>query len=133
MSHALHPASEYAVLGLLALLWGSSYLFIRVAVTNFPPLTLIAIRVAVAAALLLIVLRWRGETLPRDRATWARLWIQSFLNSIGAWTVLAWGQQFTGAGLASVLNSTSPVFVILFGLGSAGATRPGAHQIAGAA
>lgn len=133
MTRTPRPATEYALLGLLAVLWGSSYLFIRVAVTSFPPLTLIAMRVAVAAALLQAVLRWRGETLPRDRATWAQLGIQAFLNSIGAWTVLAWGQQFVGAGLASVLNSTSPVFVILLGYLIAGPARPGAHQVAGAA
>jgi len=42
------------------------------------------------------------------------LGLQSFLNSIGAWTLLAWGQQYVDAGLASVLNSTSPIFVFLF-------------------
>ena len=42
------------------------------------------------------------------------LGVQAFFNSIGAWTVLAWGQQYVGAGLASVLNSTSPIFVFLF-------------------
>jgi drug/metabolite transporter (DMT)-like permease len=45
---------------------------------------------------------------------WRQLFIQAFLNSIGAWTILAWGQQFVDAGLASVLNSTSPIFVFMF-------------------
>ena len=39
------------------------------------------------------------------------LLVQAFLNSIGAWTVLAWGQQYVDSGLATVLNSTSPIFV----------------------
>jgi len=104
---------EIALLGLLALLWGSSYLFIKIAVADIPPLTLIAIRVTGAALFLLVILRMKGEQLPRDPATWRKLSIQSFLNSIGAWTVLAWGQQFVDAGLASVLNSTSPIFVVI--------------------
>jgi drug/metabolite transporter (DMT)-like permease len=42
------------------------------------------------------------------------LLVQAFVNAIAAWTLLAWGQQHVDAGLASVLNSTSPIFVFLF-------------------
>ena len=105
---------EYALLGLLALLWGSSYLFLKVAVAEIPPITLIALRVSVAALLLYCVLIGSGQSLPRDRTTWYHLLVQSFFNSIGAWTILAWGQQYVDSGLASVLNSTSPIFVFLF-------------------
>ena len=104
---------EHALLGLLALLWGSSYLFIKVAVAEIPPLTLIALRVSLASAFLLVVLHLAGHGLPRDGLTWRRLFVQSILNSSGAWTVLAWGQQYVPSGLASVLNSTSPVFVLI--------------------
>ncbi len=102
---------EASLLALLALLWGSSYLLIKVAVAEIPPVTLIAVRVTIAAVLLVCVVVVRAERFPRDRRTWRQLLVQSFLNSIGAWTVLAWGQQFVDAGLASVLNSTSPIFV----------------------
>lgn len=105
---------EYVLLGALALLWGSSYLFIKVAVAEIPPITLIAMRVDGAALFLFVVLLLRRRRMPADPKVWGMFGIQSFLNSIGAWTVLAWGQQFVGAGLASVLNSTSPIFVFLF-------------------
>lgn len=104
-------ASEFILLGILALLWGSSYLFIKVAVADIPPITLIAVRVTIAAVFLLAVMHWRGLKLPRDRGTWRMLFIQAIFNSIGAWTVLAWGQQYVDSGLASVLNSTAPIFV----------------------
>lgn len=104
---------EFLLLALLALLWGSSYLFIKVAVAEIPPVTLIALRVFGAAIFLVMVMKVRFEKLPRDAKTWRMLFIQSIYNSIGAWTVLAWGQQFVDAGLASVLNSTSPIFVFL--------------------
>ncbi|MEP7032261.1 MAG: DMT family transporter, partial [Pseudolabrys sp.] len=106
--------TELPYLALLALLWGASYLFIKVAVTEIPPITLIALRVTGAAGFLLAVMAWRNEKLPGDVRTWQTLLLQAFFNSIGAWTVLAWGQQFVDAGLASVLNSTSPIFVFLF-------------------
>ncbi len=109
-SHAI----ELALLVLLALLWGSSYLFLKVAVTEIPPVTLIALRVSGAAAILTLIMMLRREHFPRESGVWRMLFVQSFLNSTGAWVVLAWGQQYVDAGLASVLNSTSPIFVFVF-------------------
>ncbi|MGI9522571.1 MAG: DMT family transporter [Hyphomicrobiaceae bacterium] len=106
-------AFELALLAILALLWGSSYLWIKVAVATIPPLTLTTIRVAVAAIVLLVVVRILKLPLPTDWRTWQLLSIQAFFNSTGAWTILAWGQQFVDSGLAGVLNSTSPIFVLL--------------------
>lgn len=108
---------EIALLCLLALLWGSSYLFTKIAVTSIPPITLIAARVLIAALFLCTIMYWQKVQLPRDWHTWRMLFIQAILNSIGAWTILAWGQQFIDVGLASVLNSTSPIFVFFITLG----------------
>lgn len=102
---------EFLFLILLALLWGSSYLFLKIAVETIPPITLIASRVTIAAILLTIIVMWKGEVFPKDRKTLVQLLVQSFLNSIGAWTILAWGQQYVESSLSSVLNSTSPLFV----------------------
>ena len=125
--------TELSLLAFLALLWGSSYLFIKVAVAEIPPVTLIALRVLGAAIFLLLVMGARSEKLPRDLHTWRMLLVQSVFNSIGAWTVLAWGQQYVESGLASVLNSTSPIFVFLI---TALVTRHealGGRKLAGAA
>ena len=59
-SPSAQPLSEYALLALLALLWGSSYLFIKIAVAEIPPISLIAIRVIIAAVFLPSVMQWRG-------------------------------------------------------------------------
>ena len=101
---------------MLATLWGSSYLFIRIALDTIPPVTLIAARVSIAALFLVLVMLWRSERLPKDGRTWRMLFVQSIFNSVGAWTVLAWGQQYVDSSLASVLNSTSPIFVFLITL-----------------
>ena len=106
-------APSLSLFAILALLWGSSYLFIKVAVVEIPPVTLIALRVLGAAIFLMMVMRARSEKLPHDGATWRMLLLQAIFNSIAAWTILAWGQQYVEAGLASVLNSTSPIFVFL--------------------
>lgn len=104
---------EYALLGALALLWGSSYLFTKTAVAEIPPTTLVALRVSGAAAFLLAAMGIRGERLPAGRALWGAFLAQSVLGSIAAWLLLAWGQARVDASLASVLNSTSPIFVLL--------------------
>ena len=115
---ALLPAllPELLLLGLLALLWGSSYLLIRVALDGLPPVTLIALRVSLAAVVLLAVVRWQGHRLPRDLTSWRAFFVQSLLNATAAWTLLAWGQLYVDSGLAGVLNSTSPVFVFFITL-----------------
>ena len=107
---------EIFLLFILAVLWGSSYLFMKVAVETIPPFTLIAFRVTLASLLLLAVLFWQKQKLPTSPRLWGLLLIQSFLNAIAAWTLLAWGQQFVDSALAGVLNSTSPPFVFVIAL-----------------
>lgn len=123
---------ELLLLALLALLWGASYLFIKLAVAEIPPVTLIALRVLGAAVFLLVVMSARKEKLPRDPLTWQMLLLQAIFNSIGAWTVLAWGQQFVESGLASVLNSTSPIFVFFITALLTRHERLGGRKLAGA-
>lgn len=124
---------DYLLLCTLALLWGSSYLWINVGLVSFPPLTLMAIRVSLAAIFLMGVLAIRGTGLPRDSALWRSFLIQSFVNSTGPWVLLAWGQLYVDSAVASVLNSTSPLFVFVLSFlifGNAG--RPGFAQLCGA-
>ena len=92
---------DYLLLGLLAFLWGSSYLLIKVAVEEIPPFTLIAGRVSIAAVFLSCILLIRRERLPNNLNTWWHLLIQACFTSILAWTILAWGQQRIDSGLAS--------------------------------
>ena len=123
---------EYALLGLLALLWGSSYALISIGLTSFPPVTLMALRVVFATVFLLAIIRVRRLSLPRDARMWRLLFLQSILNSSGAWTLLAWGQQYVDSAVASVLNSTSPVFVFLITAVLALPGAPVLHRLAGA-
>ena len=85
----------------------------KIAVREIPPVTLIALRVLIAAALLLAALRLRGERLPAEAASWAALAPQAVLNSVGPWLAAAWSQQVVDSALIGVLNSTSPIFVLL--------------------
>jgi len=104
---------ELALLLALSVLWGASYTFIKVGVESIPPLTLIAVRTAIAGLLLVVVIRWRGLTFPSDAATWGRFVVQACLNSAMPFTLLAWAERKVDAGLAAILNSTAPIFTFL--------------------
>jgi len=106
-------AFEFALLALLATLWGASYTFIKVGVATIPPISLIAARTLIAGLLLVVIMHWRGLTLPKDAATWRRFLFQACLNSVIPWTLIAWGERSLDAGLATILNSTAPIFTFL--------------------
>lgn len=105
--------TELLLLALLATLWGASYTFIKIGVATIPPITFIAARTLIAALILLAVLRLRGLSLPRDRKTWKRFAIQASLNSVMPFTLIAWAELTIDAGLAAILNSTTPIFTFL--------------------
>ncbi|MBZ7923493.1 EamA family transporter [Ensifer adhaerens] len=104
---------ELSLLLALATLWGASYTFIKIGIGTIPPVTLIAARTLIAGMLLLAVLRWRGLKLPRDAATWRRFLFQACLNSVVPFTLIAWAEQTIDAGIASILNATTPIFAFL--------------------
>ncbi len=106
-------SAELALLLLLATLWGASYTFIRLGVESIPPVTLIAARTTIAALVLMTVLRWRGIAMPTDISTWRRFLFQACLNSVIPFTLLAWAEQEVGAGLATILNSSAPIFTFV--------------------
>jgi drug/metabolite transporter (DMT)-like permease len=103
-------ALELALLFALATLWGASYTFIKLGIATIPPITLIAARTAIAGVLLLAIMQWRSVRIPRDAATWRRFMFQACLNSVIPWIMIAWGERSLDAGLATILNSTSPIF-----------------------
>lgn len=107
-------AVELALLVALATLWGGSYSFIKLGVATIPPVTLIAARTAIAGLLLLAVMWARGIKMPTDAATWQRFAFQAVLNSVIPWTLIAWGERYVDASLATILNSAGPIFTYLF-------------------
>jgi len=107
------PGGELLLLLTLSALWGASFTFIRIGVATIPPLTLIAARTLIAGSLLGAWLAARHIALPREPAVWRRFLVQALLNSVLPFTLIAWAEQSVEAGLATILNSTSPVLTFL--------------------
>ncbi|MEI9402181.1 DMT family transporter [Mesorhizobium argentiipisi] len=113
MSEKTEMSTDLALLGVLAVLWGASYTFIKIGVETIPPVTFIAARTLIAGAILFTIIRWRGLAMPADTAIWRRFAFQACLNSVVPFTLIAAAERSVDAGLATILNSTSPIFTFL--------------------
>jgi drug/metabolite transporter (DMT)-like permease len=108
------PVAGYAaLLGTLALAWGSSYLFIKIGVETLPPLSLVFLRVLVGVAILLVVVAATRTPLPRDGRTIFHLGILGAVNIAIPFWLIGWAEQHIDSGLAGILQSTSPFFTLL--------------------
>ena len=106
-------AREWGLLALLSLLWGGSFFFIGVAVKELPPLTLAALRVGLAALILWASAPLTGARLPKNGKALATLALLGLGNNALPFALIAWGQTYLAAGLASILNAATPLFAVL--------------------
>ncbi|HRV95397.1 MAG TPA: DMT family transporter [Anaerolineae bacterium] len=97
----------------LALLWGVAFLFVKVAVRDIPPLTLVSARVALAAVILLAILRAQGRTLPQFGPIWKHFTVAGFLHNAAPYALLAWGQQYIDSALAAMFIGTVPLITMI--------------------
>lgn len=104
---------EFALLALLSILWGASYGLIKLAVETITPITLVAIRVMIAAGILWLVVMVRQRPIPRGLHLWRQLIVQALFGFVIPFTMITWGQQYVDSGLAGILNSTTPIFLFL--------------------
>lgn len=107
-------ARAWTLLVILSGLWGATFLFNRIAVLEIPPLSLVLVRVAIAAAILLAVLGASGSRLLTTRRDAVDLAVMGLVNNIVPFGLIVWGQQHIAAGLAAILNATTPIFAVLF-------------------
>lgn len=94
----------------LGALWGSSYLFIKVAVAEVPVMTLVAGRLTLSAAILWIMVLASGRKIPRSRSLWGAYTVMGFLNGTVPYALISWGEQYIPSGLAALLQATMPLF-----------------------
>jgi drug/metabolite transporter (DMT)-like permease len=105
-------AQDWALLVLLSVLWGGSFLFVGIAIRELPPLVIVLARVWIAAlALLSLHVALQGP-LPRDRQSWFSFAVMSFINNVIPFTLFTYGQMMASAGLAAVINATTPFFAL---------------------
>ncbi len=123
-------ARDWSLLALLSVLWGGSFFFNGVVLRELPPLTLVLLRVTIAAIILLPLLRVYRIGFPRGFSGWKPFFAIALLNNILPFCLIVVGQTYIPSGLASILNATTPVFTVLV-MAAAGDEQLHMRRIAG--
>ena len=104
---------DWLVFFALGFMWGSSYLFIKLAVDDFGTFTLVALRLVVGAILLWTVVRIAKQPLPRERRIYGHLLVMAIVNITIPFLLITWAEQSVDSSLAAILTSPVPLFAII--------------------
>jgi drug/metabolite transporter (DMT)-like permease len=116
----------------LALVFGSAFSFVKLALESYGPLTVALLRVALGALILAAVAVFRGRALPRGAGIWLSLLVMGALNNAIPFGLICWGQTHIESGLTAILNATTPIFTVL-AAHVAGQERLSPRRLAGVA
>ncbi len=105
--------TEWLLFLILGFMWGSSYLFIKIAVDSFGVFTLVALRLLIGAAFLWVAFRLNGTSLPRERRIYGHLVVMALINITIPFGLITWAEQSVDSALAAILNATVPLMVIV--------------------
>ncbi|HZS79350.1 MAG TPA: DMT family transporter [Ktedonobacteraceae bacterium] len=104
---------EYLVLFALAALWGGSFLFIKVAINDMSPLTLVAIRLVLGSLGLLVVVPFKPSILHGWSTRIHGYLLVAIFNGIIPYLAISWGEEHVTSGMAAILNATTPLAVVI--------------------
>jgi drug/metabolite transporter (DMT)-like permease len=105
-----------SLLAIVAAIWGSSYLFIKVAVDEVEPTAMMFFRLVLASAVLVPVLAWHvggRAAVTEMRGLGWKAWAVGFLNAAFPFTLIAWGEKYVDSGVAAIANASVPIFVVI--------------------
>ncbi len=100
-------------LGLLATIWGTSFVFIKVSLEGLSPLQIAVARIGLGAAVLLGIVALRSGRLPRGWSTWGHLAVVGVLANVVPFFLFGWAEQRVPSSLAGIYNATTPLFTLL--------------------
>ncbi|WP_029391692.1 DMT family transporter [Streptomyces xiaopingdaonensis] len=116
---------------LLALAWGSSFLFVKIGLESLAPLQVVWARMVVGAAALWLAALVARRRVPRDKALWGHLTVVAVLLCLVPFTLFAWAEQRIASGLASTYNATTPLMAMAWSAVLLPAERLTRHAAAG--
>ena len=105
----MRPADAARLL-LLGVIWGSSFLFIKLALESLSPIQIVTGRLVLAAAVLGVLVAARRIGLPGGTGTWKALGVMAVVANIVPFLLITWGQERITSSLTAILNSTTPLF-----------------------
>lgn len=109
----MSPVKRLLLILALTAMWSPSFLFIKLAINELPPMTIVALRVSFAALVMGLILLWRRQSLPRNPAFWIHSAILAFFSSIFPFCLFCYAEQTIESALAAVINGISPIFTAI--------------------
>lgn len=100
----------------LAVIWGSSFLLMKVGLDDLHPIQIVATRIILAAATLVVLLRGTGSSLPRGRRIWGHIFVSSMFLTVIPFTGFVTGEVYVSSAIAGIGNATTPIATVLCAL-----------------
>ena len=119
---------DYTLVGII---WGSSFLFIMLALRTLPPIGIAFWRTAIGAATLAVILVIQKVSVPKKAKQWLLLWISGLLMSGIPAVLFGFAEQHVSSALASIMNASTPVFTVLAIMVAFRAEKPKPQVLAG--
>jgi drug/metabolite transporter (DMT)-like permease len=104
---------EWVLFWALGLIWGSSFLWIKIGVQELDPFTLVGWRLLFGTLAMVLVVVWQRPPFPRKPSTWIALAALGTINTALPFVLITWGEKSIDSTVASVLNSTVPLFALV--------------------
>lgn len=104
---------QWSMLLLLSMLWGGSYFFVEIALLEWSPLLIVAVRVCIATIVIWGIVLAAGLPLPQSRSAWTAFLAMGLLNNVFPFLLIVWGQKEIASGLAAILNAAAPIFSVI--------------------
>ncbi len=109
-------ARQTAILFGLGAIWGAAFMLIKIIVADVAPATLVAVRIAITALILWIVMRSSGTTLPRTRQDWQNFYSVGLFGLVIPFLLISWGQRLIPSSTTAILGATTPLFTALINI-----------------
>ena len=106
-------APRAGVLGLLALVWGSNFFWIKVALRGFAPDQVAVVRLVLGAGVLVAVVLLTGDRLPTSPTLWFHLAVAAVLGNVGPYLLFAYAEQRVDSSIAGIVNATTPLWTVI--------------------
>lgn len=106
----MSPVRRLFLIIALTAMWSPSFVFIKLAVAELPPLTIVTLRVSLAAFVMCLILLWRRQSLPKNPRFWFHSAILAFFSSAMPFCLFCYAEKSIESALAAILNGSTPMF-----------------------
>lgn len=107
------PISHFIILGLLGLIWGTSFMFVKIALTSITPLSIVAMRISIGALVIFIILSKKGLKLPDNLKIWFHCLAIGLVGTVVPFFLVSWSVQYIDSAIAAIFMSLTPLFTLV--------------------